>query len=343
MNRFDQAYKKLSAKGATLGSEVPPMDVIPTGILALDYMLGTGGWPRRHMVGIYGPPEIGKSTVLGYSAIREVQKLGLVPAIVAVEPHFDADWAIKHGIDPKRVLITRPTTGEEAFDDLYNFVVEGADMVLFDSVGAIISEVEAGAESKNRAGGQSGLITWGVKRVLPHVYANNVCVLMINQVRDIFSVRAKGYKQPGGHGLEHGESIIIQLRPWSGQGGVFNVGSGDKQREIGRRLVAGKKKNKVREGTGDKAIFDFYNVDVEGYPFGVDALEDTINTGKLTGVIKQSGPYYTLPDGTKHQGKKAVDAHLAEHPKVVDQIRKGVLDVMAKNAYTPEPEEDEAA
>ena len=47
-----------------LGDEVrAPIEVIPTGSIALDVALGIGGLPRGRVVEIYGPESSGKTTV----------------------------------------------------------------------------------------------------------------------------------------------------------------------------------------------------------------------------------------------------------------------------------------
>jgi len=51
------------------------VDVIPTGILALDAALGVGGVPRGRIVEIYGPESSGKTT-LGYHIVAEAQREG---------------------------------------------------------------------------------------------------------------------------------------------------------------------------------------------------------------------------------------------------------------------------
>src|SRR5437763_839980 len=57
--------KKFGVKRVLMANEMESLDVIPTGVMALDYALGVGGWPRRHAVGVFGPPDVGKSSVLG--------------------------------------------------------------------------------------------------------------------------------------------------------------------------------------------------------------------------------------------------------------------------------------
>ena len=41
----------------------PPVQVIPTGSLALDVALGIGGLPRGRVIEVYGPESSGKTTV----------------------------------------------------------------------------------------------------------------------------------------------------------------------------------------------------------------------------------------------------------------------------------------
>lgn len=58
--------EKAHGKGAVmrLGDDVrPPIEVIPTGSIALDIALGIGGLPRGRVVEIYGPESSGKTTV----------------------------------------------------------------------------------------------------------------------------------------------------------------------------------------------------------------------------------------------------------------------------------------
>ncbi|MGZ4603924.1 MAG: recombinase RecA, partial [Kineosporiaceae bacterium] len=41
----------------------PPIEVIPTGSIALDVALGIGGLPRGRIVEVFGPESSGKTTV----------------------------------------------------------------------------------------------------------------------------------------------------------------------------------------------------------------------------------------------------------------------------------------
>lgn len=336
---LEQIQKKYGVSAASTGAQVHPLDVIPTGVLSLDYRLGVGGWPRRHVVGVFGAPGIGKSS-LSYSAIAQAQKLDLDCAIVLVEPHFDPYWIAKFGVDPERLIISRPENGREAFDHLFMFVEGGISLVIMDSIGALLSPTEAELEGQKQAGGQAGLITWGVKRILGPAYRNNVCVMLLNQVRDAIGSMYPVLNQPGGHHLEHAERVICHLRR-GGKDTVYKAKdeTGD-EIEVGRQLVAHLVKNQLAQGTGQKAVFDFYQKEMEGLPFGIDTFSDVVATAASLSVIQRGGAWYTLPDGSKHMGMKDLKAHLAAHPKKVEQIRLAVLDIMKGKAFKPKISDD---
>ena len=52
-----------------------PVEVIPTGSIALDVALGIGGLPRGRIIEVYGPESSGKTTV-ALHAVANAQKAG---------------------------------------------------------------------------------------------------------------------------------------------------------------------------------------------------------------------------------------------------------------------------
>ncbi len=61
-----------------------PVEVIPTGSIALDVALGIGGLPRGGVIEIYGPESSGKTT-LTLHAVASVQAEGGIAAFIDAE------------------------------------------------------------------------------------------------------------------------------------------------------------------------------------------------------------------------------------------------------------------
>lgn len=323
---------------ASKGGLQKALKSVPTGSLALDYELGVGGWPMGYLCGVFGPRDIGKSSMVGFGAIRNAQAMGLNCAWIAVENAGDDNWnawAAKNGVNVDDLLMTWPDTGEDAFEMLHMLVSsEVVDLIVFDSIGAILGEGEMKEDGKPRQGGQAGLITWGVKRVAPIAFKNDVCVLLFNQVRHDMRPGVKGvvYKQPGGEALEHTEAVIVQLKRGKQR---YTIKDGGHDVVVGGEIVADIRRNKVAEGTGRKAVFDYFHTETDQYPFGIDIDSDVINTAIRAGVIEKAGSFYTAPDGKKTQGKDAMAAHLRESPDAMNLVREGVLAAMLERTANP--------
>ncbi|GAG36715.1 unnamed protein product, partial [marine sediment metagenome] len=89
------------------------VDAISTGSISLDLALGIGGFPRGRIVEIFGPEASGKTT-LALHALAEAQKKGGIGAFIDAEHALDPDYARKIGVNLSDLLISQPSSGEEA-------------------------------------------------------------------------------------------------------------------------------------------------------------------------------------------------------------------------------------
>lgn len=324
--------RRFGHRSAVLGSERIPLDVIPTGSLALDYALGTGGWPRGHPVEIWGGNDIGKSSALGSAALRNAQAQGLLCGIVAIEPGVDSGWLELHGVNLDELLIVRPDTGEEAFSMLNEWVSNDIiDCVLFDSVGALLRETEVGADAKPNVGGAGSLVTWGIKNILMPTFKNNKSVIFLNQQRADMHSRIPGRMKPyGAEAMRHLCAQRVNLRQTGPSYRKKFVGD-DKEIDIGRKLVATVERNKLNQGSRQRAEFDYYFKETDEHPLGIDVGQDIVNTAIRTRVVEGTGYYHhsTFPGKNNQiQGKEAVANFLLSHPDAFETVRQEVLGKM---------------
>jgi recombination protein RecA len=328
--------KKYGHQSSATGNFHRELDVDSTGILSLDYALGTGGWPEGTIIECFGPPDIGKSSIVGFNGIIEAQRKGKLCGMVAMEPGFDPAWAAKNGVDLDELVIGWPDDGEEAFNMLYDMVMDDdIKFIVFDSIGAVLRPSEAGDKGKPSQGGQSALITWGVKRIATPAWKRRKTVILLNQIRDDMKASIPGMvESPGGHALKHAAEIRVQLKPGKDRY-TIKEGAGKDAHDVmvGRQIVAIVKRTKKDEGSNKRASFDFYSKETGEYPFGVDKKRDIYNTAKRTGVIRLGGSWYNYDGfpGGKLQGEDAVLAWLDAHPEAIPEIRTRVLDKMHAN------------
>lgn len=333
---------KFGHKSASLGSEKYELNVVPSPSIMLDYMLGIGGFPYGHMVEIFGSNGLGKTSALLYGTLANVQRQGKLPALIAMEPTFDAKWAQKlHGLDPDLLLINRPDNAEEAMEMLYDLVFGGlVDYIGIDSVGAMGTKSEAEGGGK-RAYGPSGVITSGLNATIPRLYRNNMGLMIINQQRQSGSFQGNTtFESPGGEGLKHHAMIRIQLKPGKGR---YMAKVDGENIMVGRTLSCTFKKNKLAMASNKKADFDFFHIESAEYGLGVDHTNDILNVGKLTGVITGNGWYYhsTFPTG-KINGKPAIAKFLSENPQALEVIRQEVMEKMINKELQAAAEQDES-
>ena len=130
-----------------LGSdERAPVEIIPTGSIALDVALGVGGLPRGRIIEIYGPESSGKTT-LTLHAIANCQRAGGIAAFIDAEHALDPDYAQKLGVDIDALLVSQPDTGEQALEIADMLIRSGAiDLVVIDSVAALVPKAEIEGE-----------------------------------------------------------------------------------------------------------------------------------------------------------------------------------------------------
>src|SRR5712692_9751282 len=119
------------------------VDVIPTGSIALDLVLGVCFVPGALITEIYGPESSGKTTLCQH-IIASAQRAGGYAAFIDAEHALDRTYADHCGVDTNNLLISQPDTGEQALEILDALIRSNAiDVVVIDSVAALTPRAES--------------------------------------------------------------------------------------------------------------------------------------------------------------------------------------------------------
>jgi recombination protein RecA len=161
-----------------------PVEVIPTGALALDVALGAGGLPKGRIVEIYGNEGSGKTT-LTLHVIAEAIKRGGTAAFVDAEHALNPELAERIGVDLENLLISQPDNGEEALEITDTLVRSGAfDVIVVDSVAALVPRAELEGEmGDTHVGLQARLMSQALRKLTGSISRSNTCVIFVNQIR----------------------------------------------------------------------------------------------------------------------------------------------------------------
>ena len=346
LTKFEEEFKKTfgdSVKLSRVSSAAAdiPYDVVSTGILTLDYALGVGGFVKGRIVESWGPEGVGKTTV-ALLAIAAAQKA--MPDKTAVwvdmEQTLDLRWARALGVDIERLWVAQPDSAETVADIVAVAVRNPINAnITLDSIGSMISKSEKEkAADEASVGRVPKVVTRMVNLVASEAPKTGAVFHIINQVRANLGYGADT-TTGGGFALKH--CTTHRLKYGQTQGGTLMVGSKENSEQAGKKISILVEKNKVAVARRT-AVVTYLNQTTEKYgPIGVDNLTETFNIGKKTGVIKQSGRYYTLPDGGRHEGADAVMAYLKRFPIVQEEIRAAVLRNLASTVVKSVEDEGE--
>ncbi len=213
-----QQIQKDYGEGAILrmGGEGMKSDitVIPTGNLLIDQALGTGGFPRGRVVEVYGPESSGKTT-LTLTVIAQAQKTGGLAAFIDVEHALDPAYARRLGVKMDELLVSQPSSGEEALRICETLVRSNAlDVIVIDSVAALVTRQELeGDIGDSTVGAQARLMSAALRKLTAIIAKARTCCIFTNQIREKIGVMfGNPETTPGGKALKFYASVRVDIR-----------------------------------------------------------------------------------------------------------------------------------
>jgi recombination protein RecA len=295
-----------------LGEETRvPVEVIPTGSIALDVALGLGGLPRGRIVEIYGPESSGKTTV-ALHAVANAQKAGGIAAFIDTEHALDPEYAKKLGVDTDAMLVSQPDTGEQALEIADMLIRSGAlDIIVIDSVAALVPKAEIEGEmGDSHVGLQARLMSQALRKITGALNHAKTTMIFTNQLREKVGVMfGSPETTSGGKALKFYASVRLDVRR------IETLKDGTDA--VGNRTRVKVVKNKMSPPF-KVAEFDIL------YGTGISREGSLIDLGVEQGIVRKSGAWYTYEGDQLGQGKENARNFLRDNPDLANEIEKRI-------------------
>jgi recombination protein RecA len=314
-----EMIQKAHGKGSIMllgAKEIIPVEVVPTGNIAVDIAMGVGGLPRGRVIEIYGPESGGKTT-LTLQTIAEAQKLGGQAAFIDAEHALDPVYARALGVDVDNLLVSQPDNGEQALEIAETLIKSGCvDIVVVDSVAALVPKAELeGDMGDPQMGLQARLMSQAMRKLTGVVSKSDTILIFINQIREKIGVMfGNPETTTGGRALKFYASMRIDVRKMTA------LKDGEKQ--IGFRSRVKIVKNKVAPPFREAEVDMMFG---KGFVPSLAAVE----SGESLGILTKSGTWYSFGSERLGQGKAQAAALLEANPErladLIKQIRAKAL------------------
>jgi len=296
-----------------------PIEIIPTGSIALDVALGIGGLPRGRVVEIYGPESSGK-TSLALHAVANAQKAGGIAAFIDAEHALDPEYAKALGVDTDALLVSQPDTGEQALEIADMLIRSGAlDILVVDSVAALVPRAEIEGEmGDSHVGLQARLMSQALRKIAGALNNSGTTAIFINQLREKIGVMfGSPETTTGGKALKFYASVRLDIRR------IETLKNGGDA--VGNRTRVKVVKNKMAPPF-KQAEFDIL------YGEGVSREGSIIDMGVEQGILRKSGAWYTYEGDQLGQGKENARKFLRDNPDVANEVEKRIKDKLGIGA-----------
>ena len=287
------------------------VDVIPSGSIALDYILGVGGYPKGRVIEIYGPESSGKTT-FALHAIAEIQKKEGRAAFIDAEHAIDPVYAQNLGVNIDELILSQPDSGEQALEITEMLAKSGAiDLIVVDSVAALVPQAELNGEMGDaQVGLQARLMSKALRKLTATLNKSSCTIIFINQLREKVGILfGNPETTTGGRALKFYSTVRLEIR----RGDVIKIGENILGNEVKIKVV----KNKVAPP------FKTATVEIT-YGKGINRESELIELACQFDIIHKSGAWFEYNGEKIGQGKEKAKDFLRSNPEVAKEVEEKV-------------------
>src|SRR6201994_108638 len=296
-----------------LGDEkIADIDVIPTGNILIDRALGVGGFPRGRVVEVFGPESSGKTT-LTLTVIAQAQKRGGLAAFIDVEHALDPQYAKKLGVNLDDLLVSQPSSGEEALRICETLIRSNSlDVIVVDSVAALVTRAELEGEiGDTTVGAQARLMSAALRKLTSLISKARTIVVFTNQIREKIGVMfGNPETTPGGKALKFYSSLRLDIRRIS----AIKQTDGT---VVGNRTKVKVVKNKVAPPFTEAEFDIMYNE-------GISNVGALLDLALEKGIVEKRGSWLSYKGSQLAQGRDAAKDLLKGDEALYNEIEAAV-------------------
>jgi recombination protein RecA len=297
-------------------SEVPTAKeagVYPTHSRWFNACTHIGGIPKQRITEIYGAHGDGKTSIT----------LGTIAHNQKLDPNFragfiDQEWALDrslceiHGVDTSRLELGRPNSGEDGLQLIKEYVEEGFNMVVYDSVAAVVTEAELKGDigDKHIAPGAS-IMSEALKQLTPIIgRSEHTAVIFVNQIRSKPMVMfGKNSDSAGGNALKFYASMRIECSR-------IRLISLD-EKKVGHELRLRVEKNKLAPPYAACELSLYYMQ-------GIDHAREMFQWLSVSGIMTKQSSFFIVGDKKFHGEEALLEEFL--NPEFCDYVEKLILE-----------------
>jgi recombination protein RecA len=290
---------------------------ISTGSILLDEAVGNGGFVSGRIIEIFGPESSGKTT-LCLHAVKESQKKGGIAAFIDVEHAIDMSYAEKIGVDIDKLLVCQPNSGEEALGILESLAKKNVNIIILDSVAALVTRAEIeGNMGDTHIGLQARLMSQALKKITSIISKSGTMVIFTNQLRNKIGVM---YGSPettcGGNALKFYASVRIDMRRKEYLKQGDNI--------VGIKVLVKIIKNKCASPFKEALITIMYSI-------GITILNEILNLSIQFNLITRGGSWYTIGEN-KFAGENAILEYLRQNTKIKQDLKMKIYKILEEKS-----------
>ena len=259
-----------------------------------------------------GPESSGKTT-LTLTVIAQAQKAGGIAAFIDVEHALDPQYAQKLGVNMDDLLVSQPSSGEEALQICETLVRSNAiDVVVLDSVAALVTKQElAGEIGDSTVGAQARLMSAAMRKLTSFIAKARTCCIFTNQIREKVGVMfGSPETTPGGRALKFFSSVRLDIRRIGQIKSTDGIVTGNRTKI---KIV----KNKVAPPFTE-AEFDIM------YAEGISSVGSLLDLALEFNIVLKRGSWFSYDGNQLAQGRDAAKEALKENNELYLELEEKV-------------------